>query len=96
MIDVCSDASVAYQWFHSEGEDQVEVAASRALTGLSAEGTISLAVLDLTRYEVANASMLGRGRASAEQVVIVLDALAEICPNRQIDRGCPRRGRPAC
>ena len=81
MIEVCSDANVAYQWFHAEGEDPVEIDASRTLARLSAEGTISLSVLDLTRYEVANAFLLGRVKATAEQVSVVLDSLAETCPS---------------
>ena len=80
MIDVCSDANVAYQWFHAEGEDPFEVEASRTLARLSAEGVITMRVLDLTRYEIANASRLGRVQASAGRVATVLEALDEICP----------------
>jgi len=80
VIDVCSDASVAYQWFNTEGEDPVQVEASRALTELSAEGVITLWVLELTRYEVANAALFGSAEAPAESVVTVLDTLDETCP----------------
>jgi len=80
VIDVCSDASVAYQWFNSEGGDPEQVDASRALAQLSAEGVITLWVLDLTRYEIANAALFGRAKATADRVATVLDALGEICP----------------
>ena len=80
MIGVCSDVNVAYQWFHAEGEDPVEVEASRALARSAAEGTISLSVLDLTRYEVGNAFLRGRAKATAQQLAGILDALARICP----------------
>ena len=80
MIGVCSDANVAYQWFHAEGESPCEVDASRTLARLSSEGAISLSVLDLTRYEVGNAIMLGRLKATAEQTAAALVALAEVCP----------------
>jgi predicted nucleic acid-binding protein len=79
-IAVCSDANVAYQWFHAEDEDPAEVDASRTLARLSAVGTISIAVLDLTRYELANALLRGHLKASAEEVAAVLDALPDICP----------------
>jgi len=77
-IDVVSDASVALKWFHSEGEQ--EVAESRALIEGHKERSIALTVLDLTTYEVGNALLRGRARASAEKVAIVLEALAAICP----------------
>lgn len=80
VIAVCSDASVAYQWFKTAGEDPEQVEASRTLARFSAEGVIALWVLDLTRYEVANASLLGQAKASADRVVTVLEALEEICP----------------
>jgi predicted nucleic acid-binding protein len=80
VIDVCSDASVAYQWFNSGGEDPEQVEASRALAQLSAEGVITLWVLDLTRYEIADAALFGRAKASADRVATVLDALDEVCP----------------
>jgi predicted nucleic acid-binding protein len=77
MIDVVSDASVALKWFHAEGEQEVE--ASRAIVELYGQRMISLSVLDLTRYEIGNALLRGRAVA-AEQVSIVQEALAEICP----------------
>ena len=80
VIGVCSDANVAYQWFHAEGESPCEVDASRTLARLSSEGAISLWVLDLTRYEVGNAFLRGRTKSTAEQVAGILDALTEICP----------------
>ncbi len=80
MIGVCSDASVAYQWFHAEGEDPVEVEASRTLVRAAAMGTAALWVLDLTRYEIGNAFLYGRAKVSAKRLSRVLDELAGICP----------------
>ena len=77
-IDVVSDASVALKWFHAEGEE--EVAPARALLAGHRARTVSLSVLDLTRYELGNALLRGRAAASAEQVATVLEALAEVCP----------------
>lgn len=77
-IDVVSDASVVLGWFHDEGEE--EVSASRALLAAHQQRSIAMVVLDLTAYEVGNALLRGRVRASAQQVAIVLDALGEICP----------------
>lgn len=80
VIGVCSDASVAYQWFHSEDEDPVEVEASRNLVRIAAQGRAALWVLDLTRYECGNALLSGRAKVTAEQVARALDALDELCP----------------
>lgn len=80
VIDVVSDANVVLKWFHSEGEE--EVAEARALLNAHKERTVALSVLDLTAYEVGNALMRGRG-VEADQVAIVLEALAEICPALQ-------------
>jgi len=77
-IDVVSDASVVLKWFHAEGESEVD--ASRALLDHCARGTIGLLVLDLTPYEVGNALLRGPAPVSGEQVAVVLEALAEICP----------------
>ena len=79
-IEVCSDANVAYQWFVAEGEPKAEVEAARTLVRLFAEGEISLSVLDLTRYELGNALLRGRIKASAEETSATLDALAGTCP----------------
>lgn len=78
VIDVVSDASVAVKWFHSEGEQ--EVAESRALLDAHKERSVALIVLDLTPYEVGNALLRGRAKASAHQVATVLESLAAICP----------------
>ncbi|MFN2591971.1 MAG: type II toxin-antitoxin system VapC family toxin [Candidatus Dormibacteria bacterium] len=78
MIEVVSDASVAIKWFHGEGEEGVGPA--RELVGAYRDGRLSLLILDLTPYEVGNALLRGGARASPEQVAIVLDSLAEICP----------------
>ena len=91
MIDVCSDANVAYQWFHAEGEDPLEVEASRTLARLSAEGIIALSVLDLTKYEIANAFLRGRAQATAERTAAILDALSEVCPSITPDAADLRR-----
>jgi len=77
-IDVVSDASVALKWFHAAGEE--EVAESRALVAAHQARAVALLVLDLTAYEVGNALMRGRAKASAVQVATVLAALEEICP----------------
>jgi predicted nucleic acid-binding protein len=77
-IDVVSDASVALKWFHAEGEEEVEPA--RALLEQYSRQAIGLVVLDLTPYEVGNALLRGRARVAADRVVVVLDALADICP----------------
>ena len=77
-IDVVSDASVALKWFHAEGEEEVEPA--RALLEHYARQTIRLVVLDQTPYEVGNALLRGRARVAADRVAVVLDALADICP----------------
>jgi len=77
-IDVVSDASVVLKWFHAEGEEEVEPA--RALLEQYARQAIGLLVLDLTPYEVGNALLRGRARVAADRVAIVLEALADICP----------------
>jgi len=77
-IDVVSDASVALKWFHAEGEEEVEPA--RALLEFYSRQAIGLVVLDLTPYEVGNALLRGRARVAADRVAVVLDALADICP----------------
>lgn len=77
-IDVVSDANVALKWFHAEGEEEVEP--SRALLEAHKTRKVALSVLDLTPYEVGNALLRGRARASAERVATVLEALSEVCP----------------
>lgn len=88
-IDIVSDASVALKWFHSDGEEEVPEA--RALVAAHQARTVALLVLDLTAYEVGNALMRGRAKASAEQVATVLEALGEICPSVRPDAGEIRR-----
>lgn len=77
-IDVVSDASVALKWFHAKGEDEVD--AARALLDRYARQEIGLQILDLTPYEVGNALLRGRAGITADRVAVVLEALAEICP----------------
>jgi len=77
-IDVVSDASVALKWFHAEGEEEVEPA--RALVAAHQTRAVALTVLDLTAYEVGNALLRGHAKVGAQQVAIVLEALASICP----------------
>ena len=77
-IDVVSDASVALKWFHAEGEEEVE--AARSLLELYGRQVIAIHVLDITPYEVGNALLRGRASVSAKRVAVVLEALAEICP----------------
>ncbi len=77
-IDVVSDASVALKWFHAEGEEEVEP--SRGLIGAYEAQTVALQVLDLTAYEIGNALLRGRTKATPSQVNTVLQSLSEICP----------------
>lgn len=88
-IDVVSDANVALKWFHTEGEEEVEEA--RALLDAHRSRTVGLAVLDLTPYEIGNALMRGRARASAEQAATVIAALGEVCISVSPDAGDFRR-----
>jgi len=78
VIAVVSDASVAFQWFRADDEQEAEP--SSALVRLFGEQEISLSVLDLTRYEVGNGLMLGHVGASAADVSRILAALNRICP----------------
>lgn len=84
-IDVVSDANVALKWFHAQGEEEVEPA--RALVAAHRSRIIALTILDLTTYEVGNALLRGRVRASADQVATVLEALGTICPVLRPDGG---------
>jgi predicted nucleic acid-binding protein len=84
-IDIVSDANVAFKWFHSEGEE--EVAAARQLLAAHASRQLSIAVLDLTTYEIGNALIRRSGAAAAERTTTVLEALAEICPVLQPEAG---------
>lgn len=76
--DVVADANVALKWFHEDGEE--EVAPARALLEAHSRRAIALVVLDLTAYEIGNALLRGRAKATAGQTATVLDALTEICP----------------
>jgi predicted nucleic acid-binding protein len=78
MIDVISDASIALKWFHALGEAEVDE--SRALLGYFSRRSIALHVLDLTPYEVGNALLRGPVPLSGEDVAVVLEALAAVCP----------------
>jgi predicted nucleic acid-binding protein len=78
VIDVVSDANVVLKWFHDEGEEEVEPA--RALLEAHRAQRVALAVLDLTAYELGNALLRGRPKATAKQVATVVQALTEICP----------------
>ncbi len=77
MIEVVADASVALKWFHHEGEEELE--AARELIERHRRRAISVAILDLTVYEVGNALVRGVGVAP-DGVATVLGALIEICP----------------
>lgn len=77
-LDVVSDASVALKWFHAEGEEEVE--AARGLLERYGQQGIALYLLDLTPYEVGNALLRGRAAVAGERVAVVLEALADICP----------------
>ncbi|HWE59354.1 MAG TPA: type II toxin-antitoxin system VapC family toxin, partial [Solirubrobacteraceae bacterium] len=69
---------VALKWFHADGEEEVEPA--RALLEAHKARVVALVVLDLTAYEIGNALLRNRAKASAEQSATVLEALGEICP----------------
>ena len=84
-IDVVSDASVVLGWFHEDGEEQV--ADSRSILAAHQDETIAVAVLDLTAYEVGNALLRGRVRATATQVATVLESISQICPAVSPDIG---------
>jgi predicted nucleic acid-binding protein len=84
-IDVVSDANVAFKWFHSEGEEEVE--AARQLLAAHAARQLSVAVLDLTSYELGNVLVRRGGDGAVERTATVLEALAEICPVLQPDAG---------
>jgi predicted nucleic acid-binding protein len=77
-IDVVSDASVVLKWFHADGEEEVEPA--RELLERYGRQSVGLQILDLTPYEVGNALLRGRARVGADRVAVVLEALADICP----------------
>jgi predicted nucleic acid-binding protein len=77
VTDVVSDANIALKWFHDRGEENVE--AARELLDHHRARRVLLHVLDLTFYEVGNALMRGRARATAEQTATVLGALRQIC-----------------
>lgn len=78
VIAVVSDTDVAVKWFYAT--DEAEVEAARSLVRLFGQRSISLSVLDLTRYEVGNAFLRGRIKATAEQTTAVLVALSRVCP----------------
>lgn len=88
-IDVVSDANVVLKWFRSEGEEEVE--AARALLDAHRSGELGIVVLDLTSYEIGNALMRGRARATAEQTASVLGALGEICASVTLDSADRKR-----
>ena len=75
--DVLCDASVVLKWFHSDGEQGV--GESRALLDLQRTGQITLSILDLTVYEVANV-LIRSLRVPADRAQTVLEALDLICP----------------
>lgn len=77
-VEVICDANVALKWFRSEGEE--EVGPARALLDAHRSRKIAIFVLDLTAYEIGNALLRGRARATPLQIATVLEALTEICP----------------
>src|SRR5574338_83441 len=84
-IDVVADASVALQWFHAAGEEEVD--AARELLERHARREVGLMVLDLTAYEIGNSLLRGPAQLPARRVALVLDALADICPRVTPTRG---------
>lgn len=77
-IDVVSDANIALKWF-LDADDEEETQSARQLLQLHRDRHVLLHVLDLTFYEVGNALLRGRARASADQTAAVTSALREIC-----------------
>jgi predicted nucleic acid-binding protein len=77
VTDVLCDASVVLKWFHAEGE--ADVVPARALLAAQAAGRLTVAVLDLTLYEIGNVLIRSLGWA-AEDAADQLDDLAELCP----------------
>ena len=78
MLRVIADTSIVFGWFHEEGEE--DVGASRMLLRSYGRGSVSLAVLDLTRLELGNAMLRGRARSTSARTIAVLDSLAIACP----------------
>lgn len=76
--DVVSGANVTLKWFRHEGEQDVDSA--RALLDHHRKRRVVVYVLDLTYYELGNALLRGRARATAQQTATVLAALRDICP----------------
>ena len=74
--DIVTDANVALKWFHDRGEEEGD--AARKLLARHRSRTVVLHVLDLTFYEVGNALLRGRGKATASQVAVVLASLREM------------------
>jgi predicted nucleic acid-binding protein len=77
-IDVVSDANVVLKWFHEDGEE--DVANARDVLEHHRDRRLVVHVLDLTLYEVGNALLRGRVRATAAQTSTVVAAIREICP----------------
>jgi predicted nucleic acid-binding protein len=76
-IDVVSDANVVLKWFHEDGEE--DVADAREILQRHRNRRMLVHVLDLTFYEVGNALLRGRARASAEQAATVVAAVRHVC-----------------
>lgn len=85
MIDVLSDADVAFKWFRSEDEE--DVTAARELLAAHAARRVALAVLDLTSYEIGNILIKRRVAGAGERTSQLLEALAAICPALQPEPG---------
>jgi predicted nucleic acid-binding protein len=83
--DIVSDANIALKWFHEAGEEDVE--AARDLLDHHRARRVVLYVLDLTFYEIGNALLRGRARATAPQTATVLSALRQICLTISPDDG---------
>jgi predicted nucleic acid-binding protein len=78
VTGVCSDASVAFGWFHEEDEEQVTE--GRTLLTAFAERRIELFVLDLTLYEIGNAAARGRTALASTRVSEILAVLRILAP----------------
>ena len=76
MTEIICDASVVLKWFKDSGES--EVVEARSLLAAHRDGKVTVAVLDLTYYEIGNVLVRALGH-TAEQATAVLNALRMIC-----------------
>ena len=76
-MHVVCDASIVLQWFHEEGEHEVDDA--RELLTAHRAGRLTASILDLTLFELGNVLLRALGW-QARQVADQLDDLRTMCP----------------